>query len=130
MRADDASSGQYRHLSAGDFTLGIITLLSVPLLGAISPAPRAPAPEDSAAMTLVVVQNDRRIPATVYLEPGDKDIRLGVVGAFSDTTLRIPDYLADGEARFSVEPAGEFDESTSLIDIERGTHVGLVIPKR
>ena len=110
--------------------LGIITLISVPLLGGTSPAPRAPAPKDSAAMTLVVVQNDRRVPATVYLERGDEDIRLGVVGAFGDTTLRIPDYLADGEARFFVEPAGEIDESTSLIDIERGKHVGLVIPER
>ena len=111
--------------------LGIITLLSVPLLGGTSPAPRgASAPEDSAAMTLVVVENDRRVPATVYLERGAEDIRLGIVGAVGDTTLRIPDYLADGEARFFVEPAGEIDESTGSIDIERGKHVGLVIPER
>jgi len=110
--------------------LDIITLLSVPLLGGTWPASRASAPEDSAAMTLVVVENDRRVPATVYLERGSEDIRLGTVGAFGDTTLRIPDYLADGEARFFVEPAGEIDESTTSVDIERGKHVGLVIPER
>jgi hypothetical protein len=110
--------------------VGIITLLSVPLIGGASPAPRTSAPEDSAAMTLVVVENDRRVPATVYLERGNEDIRLGVVGAFGDGTLRIPDYLADGEARFFVEPAGQIDESTGSVDIERGTHVGLVIPER
>ena len=64
--------------------LGIITLLAVPLLGDTSPAPRAPAPEDSAAMTLVVVENDRRARST----------------------------------------------SRRIIDIERGTHIGLFIPER
>jgi hypothetical protein len=110
--------------------VGIITLLSLPLLASTPSAPRASAPEDSAAMTLVVVENDRRVPATVYLERGDEDIRLGVVGAFGDTTLRIPDYLAEGDVRFFVEPAGEIDESTGLVDLERGKHVGLVIPQR
>lgn len=109
--------------------LGIITLLSVPLLGT-SAAPPTAAPVDSAAMTLVVVENERRVPAIVYLERGNEDIRLGVVGAYGDTTLRIPDYLADSEARFFVEPAGEIDESTGIVDIERGKHVGLVIPER
>jgi hypothetical protein len=109
---------------------GIITLLSLPLLAGTPSAPRASAPEDSAAMTLVVVENDRRVPATVYLERGDEDIRLGVVAAFGDTTLRIPDYLAGGNVRFFVEPAGEIDESTGIVDFERGKHVGLIIPQR
>jgi hypothetical protein len=108
----------------------IITLLTLPLLGGTPSATAAPAPVDSAAMTLLVVQNTRRVPATVYLERGGEDIRLGVVGAFGDTTIRIPDYLARGDVRFFVEPAGQLEEGTGDIDVERGQHIGLVIPPR
>lgn len=108
----------------------LITLLALPLLGGTPSAPRVSAPDDSAAMTLLVVQNDRRVPATVYLERGGEDIRLGVVGAFGDMTMRIPDYLAEGDVRFFVEPTGEIEEATSVVDVERGKHIGLVIPPR
>jgi hypothetical protein len=108
----------------------IITLLTLPLLAGTPSAPPSPTPVDSSAMTLLVVQNARRVPATVYIERGGEDIRLGVVGAFGDTTMRIPDYLAEGNARFFVEPAGQIEEGTDDIDVERGTHIGLIIPPR
>src|SRR5262245_47268340 len=129
--APDPSSGQYRFTDfTEDFMFSIIRLLTLPLLGGAPSATPTPAPLDSTAMTLVVVQNARRVPATVYLERGGEDVRLGVVGAFGDTTLRIPDYLAEGEVRFFVEPTGQLEEGTGPVDVERGTHIGLVIPAR
>lgn len=110
--------------------ISIITLLTLPLLGGTPSAPPAPVPVDSTSMTLLVVQNARRVPATVYLERGGEDIRLGVVGAFGDTTMRIPDYLAEGEVRFFVDPTGQLEEGTTPIDVERGQHIGLIIPAR
>lgn len=108
----------------------IITLLAMPLLAGTPAPPKASAPVDSAAMTLVVVENDRRVPVTVYLEHGDEDIRLGVVGALGDTTLRIPDYLAGDDVRFFVQPKGQLEEASGALDVARGAHVGLVIPPR
>ena len=111
----------------------ILALVALPLLGG-APTERAarakPTPDDSAQMTLVVVQNDRDVPVTVYLERGNEEVRLGRVGGMSDSTLRVPDFIAGQDVRFFVQPVGESEESTGLVDLERGEHLGLVIPPR
>jgi len=95
----------------------VITLLAIPLL--------ATARVDT---TEVVVQNNRDVPVTVYLEVGDEDVRLGTVSSRSDSTLRVPNYLAVDDVKIFVEPVGELEESTGDLDLKPGEHLGVVIP--
>src|SRR4051812_46168549 len=74
--------------------LTIAGLLTAPLL-ATSPRRPKKAVEDSASMTLVVVQNDRNVPVTVYVQNDQNETRLATVAPLTDTTIRIPSYLTD-----------------------------------
>ena len=111
--------------------LNLIALLTAPLLGGALPPARASARmnDDSSAMTLVVVQNQRKVPVTVYLERGSEDIRLGVVDALADTTFRLPDHVV-GDVQFFVDPRSGVEESTEYVNLEAGEHIGLIVPAR
>jgi len=111
--------------------LTLIALLAAPLLGGASP-PAPPSPridDDSSAMTLVVVENRRNVPVTIYVERGMEDIRLGVVDPLSDTTLRVPDYVV-GDVQFFVDPRSSAEESTEFVNLEAGEHIGVIVPQR
>jgi hypothetical protein len=95
----------------------VITLLAIPLLAA-----------GRADTTEVVVQNNRDVPVTVYLEVGDEDVRLGTVSSRGDSILRVPSYLAVDDVKIFVEPAGELEESTGDLDLKPGEHLGVVVP--
>jgi hypothetical protein len=113
--------------------INFITVLAFPILLAAPPADSTapPAPVDSSNMTLVVVQNDRSVPATVYLQDEVGEYKLGVVAPFATTTLSIKSLLLmEGDVQFFVHPAGQIDESTELMDLHRGERIGLVIPPR
>lgn len=111
--------------------INIITLLAIPAFAVGPSVGPAPAPEDSSSMTVVVVQNDRNVPVTVYVQSELGELKLGVVGPGADTTMRIADYLVtEGDIRFFVQPKGQLEEGSALVDVERGQRVGLVIPPR
>jgi hypothetical protein len=111
------------------FTL--YTLLATTLLrGAPTPAPASSAlTDDSTTMTLVVVQNRRNVPVTVYLERGVEDIRLGVVDPMGDSTFRVPDYVV-GDVQFFVDPRSGSEESTDYVNLTAGEHIGVIVPPR
>src|SRR5689334_859536 len=58
--------------------------------------PHHPAPQDS---TTATVQNDLNQPVMVYLETGDREIRLGTVGPESDSTFTVPRWLILTDSR-------------------------------
>lgn len=89
----------------------------------------AAAPIDSAEMTVVVVQNDRAVPVKVVLEHGAVDVTLGVIPAGSDSALRVPDRFDGDDVRIFVEAPGSLDQSTDLLNIERGEKLAVVVPK-
>ena len=108
----------------------LVTLLAVQMLVGASSGHSAPAADDSTDMTVVVVQNERQVPVTVTVERGDEDVKIGVVSAESDSTLRLPNYLVGGDIRFFVEPVGQRELSSEPLEIQRGEHVGLIVPSR
>lgn len=110
--------------------INVVTLLAVQMIVGASPGHSAPAKDDSTDMTVVVVQNERRVPVTVTAEYGDEDIKLGVVSAESDSTLRVPSYLVGREVKFFVQPAGQIELSSEPVEIQRGAHVGVIVPTR
>ena len=111
--------------------LTLIALLTAPLLGGTLPPAHASRSinDDSSEMTLVVVQNQRKVPVAVYLERGSEDIRLGVVDALAETTFRVPDYVV-GDVQFFVDPRSGLEESTDYVNLEAGEHIGVIVPAR
>ena len=59
-------------------------------------------------MTLVVVQNDRNVPVTIYAQNSVVEQKIGTVDAFSTATINIDDVMRWGaDIEFFVQPAGE-----------------------
>src|SRR4051812_9881484 len=86
---------------------------------------------DSAEMTLVTIENTRTVPVTVYAEENNRHIKLGIVSALADSTIRLPDWLVGtGKVRFFLDPLGEPEEATQLLQITRGERFGVEIPPR
>lgn len=111
--------------------LTIAGLLIAPLVAGSSPRPPKTGVVDSASMTLVVVQNEQKVPVTLYVQNDASDTRIAVISPMTDTTVRIPDYLVEaGEVTFFVHPDHALDESTSPIPVERGEHIGLIVPAK
>ncbi|MEO7084722.1 MAG: hypothetical protein ABI442_12915 [Gemmatimonadaceae bacterium] len=113
--------------------ISLMTLLALP---ALATAPAAPATThnlvavDSVGMALVVVQNDRTVPVTLYLETDNGEIKLGVVAPLAESTMRIPDYLSHDDVQFFAHPEGQIDQTSGYIDLRDSQRVGLVIPPR
>jgi hypothetical protein len=86
---------------------------------------------DSAQMTIVTIENTRTVPVTVYVEEKDRSMKLGVVGALADSTIRIPNWMVrDGKVRFFLDPRGEPEEATELLALKPGERLGVEIPPR
>jgi hypothetical protein len=113
--------------------IGISTLLALRLL-ALPPGARPTIPReelDSASMTLVVVQNDRSVPVTVYAQYEWSESKLGVVLAGASKTFRLSEYfLESGDVDFFVQPTGQAEEESGNMEIRRGEHVGVIVPPR
>ena len=113
--------------------LNFIATLALPVLMAgAPPVTAAPsAPIDSTDMTLVVVENDRNVPVTIYGQNGAGESKLGVVAPHASVTMAVKDVELDwGPVTFFVHSPGAADESSGSLDIHRGEHVGLVVPER
>src|SRR5690349_6425501 len=75
---------------------------------------------DSSAITLVEVQNDRKVPVTVYAQDSWGEVRLGVVPADSTVTLRVRDTLVGrGDIDFFVQPRGQPEEETGYLEVRQ-----------
>ncbi|MFN8573518.1 MAG: hypothetical protein U0132_15800 [Gemmatimonadaceae bacterium] len=110
----------------------ILALIALPLLAG---APRhhhtpAAAP-DSSSMTVVLVQNDRSQPITVYAQDDIGEFKLGVVPPDSVLTLRVPDLMVGGSATidFFIHPKGGNEQESGFIEVREGDRVGLVVPQ-
>lgn len=83
------------------------------------------------AKTTVTVDNTRDVPVVVYLERGQFDRRLGMVGARSTGVLPLPGWLENGEKiRFTVHPEGQFDLTTEdQHKVRVGHSIYLFVPR-
>jgi hypothetical protein len=98
------------------------------------PAPRMTAtlPSNELHATTVTVTNQRDVNVVIYLENGDFDVRLGTVPANSTRTLGVPERFAHGQQSIDmiVHPERGFDLETQTLELLKGTHLGLVVPKK
>lgn len=80
--------------------------------------------------TTVLVENHRDQAVTVFVEMGDFDTRLGAVAAHQKVTLRIPDWLTNRQSiELFVHPEGGYDLASETMQLRRGAHLHLVVPK-
>jgi len=98
------------------------------------PAPQLTAvlPPNELHATTVTVTNQRDVNVVIYLENGDFDVRLGTVPASSTRTLGVPERFAHGQQSIDmiVHPERGFDLETQTLDLRKGTHLGLIVPKK
>ena len=90
------------------------------------PAVRA----DSTANT-VTVQNDRKVPVTVYLEYGEFDRRLGIVPGLQTKTLPLPTTLVRGRetVQLFAHAEGDADDlATQEFELRPPGRVAMLIP--
>lgn len=113
--------------------LNIITALAFPVVLAtagsnpVKPIP----PADSSTVTLVVVQNDRSVPVTVFEQVANWEYKLGVVAPNGTASLAIPGATnAPSEIQFFVKPTRGLETATSPVKITRGERLGLVVGER
>ena len=108
-------------------------------LGALAGAAAAQVPQPQRlpptvtidTLNAVTVQNQRKVPVTVYLESGRFDRRLGVVPALDVATLPLPGWAVRGQARVQlfVHPEGEVrDLSTQVFSLRAPARIALIVP--
>jgi hypothetical protein len=81
----------------------------------------------------LTVQNDRKVPVTVYLEYGEFDRRLGIVPAMQMTTLALPTSAVRGREniRLFVHPDGEGEDLASQeFELTPPARLALEVPPR
>jgi hypothetical protein len=82
-------------------------------------------------LNAVTVQNQRKVPVTVYLEVGAFDRRLGVVQPTDVATLPLPGWVVRGHprVRLFVHPEGEArDLSTQVFSLRAPVRIAMVVP--
>jgi hypothetical protein len=93
--------------------------------------PRAVTTDTAATTNAVTVQNDRKVPVTLYLEQGMFDRRLGEVPARSTATLPLPAWAVRGreEVRLFAHPEGELgDLATETLRLAPPGRLAMLIP--
>jgi hypothetical protein len=115
-------------------TLMVTLLLGLSTLGGIAPAPIVPLPKTSVTNPgddSVTVQNDRKVPVTVYLEYGVFDRRLGIVPALHTATLALPSWAVNGRetVQLFVHPDGEAgDLASQTFSLAPPARLALLVP--
>lgn len=107
----------------------LIPLLVARLFTTSATASARTLPADS-TVTVVEVDNQRRVPVTVTVQKDDQDVLIGIVAPGSDSTLEVPRWLVGSDVVFFLNPAGQLEESTQPMDVESGEHIGIVVPMR
>jgi hypothetical protein len=118
-------------------TQTVILMLGLATLPRIAPGQAAqtarPAARADTTAYTVTVQNDRKVPATVYLEFGEFDRRLGTVPGRQTKTLPLPTTLVRGRetVQLFAHPEGEADDlATQEIQLRPSGRVTMLIPPR
>jgi hypothetical protein len=91
-----------------------------------------PASTADTAVYTVTVQNNRKVPVTIYMEHGAFDRRLGIVPAMQTKTLRLPQWAV--ERRESIQlfahPAGDvIDLATQDFSLKPPARLAMVVPR-
>lgn len=95
------------------------------------PQPLPPTVTADTAVNTLTVQNQRKVPVTIYLERGRFDRRLGIVPAYDTRTLPLPAWAVAGEAsiRLVAHPAGEVaDLASQVFPLRAPARLGMVVP--
>ena len=105
------------------------TLVALSLFGVATAFAERPPRSDT---TSVAVQNNRSAPVSVYLDIGDREVRLGTVNALDVTTFVVPRWLVlnDEDVNIFVEPKNGFEMQTGFIALQPGQHVGIIVPDK
>lgn len=111
-------------------SLGALTTTAA----AQNPKPqRLPAVTTLDTINAVTVQNERKVPVTVYLDYGKFDRRLGIVPASQTRTLSVPGWAVQGRRslRLFVHPEGEVDElATQTFTLTPPGRIALLVPPK
>ena len=78
----------------------------------------------------VSIQNNRRVPVTVYLESNPIDLKLGTVDPLSVSTLRIPEWAfkdPEKSVSFFIQPTGQLPLQADA-QLHAGSRLALLIP--
>ncbi len=113
-------------LALGLTTLGSVA--SAQTAQQLPPAVTTATPDNS-----LTVQNDRKVPVTVYMEYGQFDRRLGVVPAMQTATLALPAWAVRERASIELfaHPEGEVEDlETQEFSLRPPARIGMVIPSR
>ena len=92
---------------------------------------RLPRVETIDTINAITVQNERKVPVTVYLDYGRFDRRLGVVPAQQVKTLAVPGFAVKGRRtlRLYVHPEGEVNElATQTFTLAPPGRIALLVP--
>jgi hypothetical protein len=109
----------------------ITAALLASAIATAKPHPQRAAGVDSSEITMVEVQNDRKVPVTVYAQDSWGETRLGVVPADSTITLRVRTaFVGRGDIDFFVQPRGQPEEETGYMEVRQGERLGIVVPPR
>jgi hypothetical protein len=79
----------------------------------------------------VTVQNDRKVPVTVYMEYGQFDRRLGTVPARQTGTVPLPAWAVKDHERIQlfVHPEGELEDlATQEFSLQPPAQLGMIVP--
>jgi hypothetical protein len=126
----DPTREEIMKMQLATLAFGLATLASV--APAQAAHGRSPAVADTSA-DAVTVQNDRKVPVTIYIEYGVFDRRLGIVPALQTATLPLPAWAVRGHERvqLSAHPEGEVDDlSTQELTLRPPGRLGMLIPPR
>lgn len=103
------------------------TLLSAPHLARAQGDTRGTSSQE----TTVEVQNNRKVPVTVFIDRGPFDVRVGEVGPMKTATLKLPTWVASEghDVQIFVHPEGEEDLASQEFSVHRGVHLGVLVPE-
>jgi hypothetical protein len=98
--------------------------------GYVPPEKREIAVTPDMGKTTLTVENDRKVPVTVFIQEGDFDTRIGTIPAQQEQTLTIPERLTreDPEAEVFVHPEGQGDLASWYLKLKSGSHLFVRVP--
>jgi hypothetical protein len=111
--------------------LGLTTLAGVAQAQNAHRLPRVVTTDTSA--DAVTVQNNRKVPVTIYMDYGQFDRRLGIVPALQTATLRLPAWAVKGHTRVQLfaHPEGEVsDLETQEFSLKPPGRIGMLVPSQ
>lgn len=115
-------------------TVLVIGLGALVRVSAAQQPPRLPPVRTTdSSVNALTVQNERKVPVTIYVDYGRFDRRLGVVPPFNTVTLPIPAWAVQGRTRVQLfaHPEGETDDLASrAFTLAPPGRLAMVIPAR